>query len=127
MTLELQNPNVYLSLPNNIVMTYQLTVFSPNGETEEAYTYHDYEGAKQNFKYFTHLGQLVELTCNVEVWKDETHSETEYISIVKNFQEMDTCTVCGEPIPEGELRQDENENIVCEDCFMEHLVSNQNK
>ena len=127
MTLELQNPNVYLSLPNNIVMTYQLTVFSLNGEIEETYTCHDYEGAKQNFKYFTHLGQLVELTCNVEVWKDEAHSETEYISIAKNFQEMDTCTICGEPIPEGMLRQNENEEIVCEDCFIEHLASNQNK
>ena len=127
MTLELQNPNVYLSLPNNIVMSYQLTVFLSNGDIAEQYTFKDYEGVKNNFKDLTSLGNLTELTCNVEVWKDEVHSETEYISIAKNFQEMDTCSVCGEPIPEGELRQDENENIVCEDCFIEHLVSNQNK
>ena len=35
--------------------------------------------------------------------------------------EKDICTKCGEPIEEGELRQDENENIICEDCFVDLL------
>ena len=75
-----------VTLPHDIKMFYVLTIWSFNGEDiEETYTCHDYEGARQNFAYFTHLGQPVELTCNVEVWKDEEHSETEYISIAKNF------------------------------------------
>ena len=38
--------------------------------------------------------------------------------------EKDICTKCGEPIEEGELRQDEDENIICEDCFIEELSNN---
>ena len=35
--------------------------------------------------------------------------------------EKDICTKCGEPIEEGKIRQDENENIICEDCFIDLL------
>ena len=74
-----------INLPYTILMFYQLTVFMPNGEISEQYSFKDYEGARNNFKDLVSLGNLVELTCNVEVWEDNTHSETEYVSIAKNF------------------------------------------
>ena len=35
--------------------------------------------------------------------------------------EQDFCTKCGEPIEEGELRQNADEEIICEDCFGEYI------
>ena len=74
-----------ITLPHDIITLYQLTVFMPNGEISEQYSFKDYEGARNNFNDLVSLGNLTELTCNVEVWKDDAHSETEYVSIAKNF------------------------------------------
>ena len=74
-----------VTLPQDIVMLYQVTVFMENGEIAEQYSFKGYEGARNNFKDLVSLGNLTELTCNVEVWKDNNNSETEYISIAKNF------------------------------------------
>ena len=75
-----------VTLPHDIKMFYQVTVFQTNGDIEEQYTFYGYEGARNNFRDLVSLGNLTELICNIEVWKDEEHSETEYISIAKNFQ-----------------------------------------
>lgn len=72
-------------LPHDIKMLYQLTVFYPNGEIAEQYSFNDYKGAKNNFEDMMSLGNLVALTYNVEIWKDEAHSETIYTDIIKNF------------------------------------------
>ena len=82
---ELAVINKEVTLPRNIVIAYRLTVFLTNGDIAEQYTFNSYEGARNNFKDLVSLGNLVELTCNVEVWKDDTYSQTEYISIAKNF------------------------------------------
>ena len=72
------------TLPHNVVMLYQVTVFLPNGDIENQYSLFEYSDAREVFDV---LGEEhpVELTCNIEVWKDDIHSETEYISIAKNF------------------------------------------
>ena len=56
----------------------------------------------------------------LEVAKDELKERNEYI-IEQSSQ--DRCAICGEPIEEGRARQDENENIICEECFMSYLAS----
>ena len=73
-----------VTLPQDVIMSYQLTVFLTNGDIENQYTFYGYSEARE---LFTDLGKElpVELTCNIEVWKDDEHSETEYISIAKNF------------------------------------------
>ena len=40
---------------------------------------------------------------------------------------QDYCSKCGEPIEENRLRQDKDENILCEDCFTSYLVENHTK
>lgn len=76
-----------LTLPQDVIMSYQVTVFLTNGDIENQYTLYGYEEARE---LFTDLGKElpVELTCNVEICKDNTHSETEYVSIAKNFEEL---------------------------------------
>ena len=39
----------------------------------------------------------------------------------------DICTKCGQSIEEGRVRQDKDENVLCEDCFIEYLVESHNK
>ena len=55
----------------------------------------------------------------LEVAKDELKERNEYIE----QSNQDHCAVCGEPIEEGRARQNEDEEIVCEDCFIEYLAS----
>ena len=73
-----------VTLPQDVEMSYQVTVFLTNGDIEDQYTFYGYEEARE---LFTDLGKElpVELTCNVEICKDNMHSETEYIRIAKNF------------------------------------------
>ena len=74
-------------LPYCIEMLYVITVYLPNGERAETYSFSSYEGARNNYIDLDQLGNLVELTCNVEVHENEEYSETEYVSIAKNFKE----------------------------------------
>ena len=55
----------------------------------------------------------------LEVAKEELKERNEYI---EQFSQ-DTCSICGESIEKDRARQDENENIICEDCFTEYLAS----
>lgn len=77
-----------IKLPYRIEMLYVLTVYSPNGEREETYSFSSYEGARNNYIDLDQLGNLVELTCNVEVYENEEYSKTEYVSIAQNFKEL---------------------------------------
>ena len=72
------------TLPHDVVMLYQVTVFLPNGDIENQYSLSEYSDARE---IFNDLGKElpVELTCNIEVWKDKNNSETKYTSIAKNF------------------------------------------
>lgn len=54
----------------------------------------------------------------LEVAKDELKERNEYIL----SQETDVCSVCGTPIEKERLRCDEDNNILCEDCFIEYLA-----
>ena len=73
-----------VTLPKDVIMSYQVTVFLTNGDIEEQFTFYEYGDAKEMF--IDLCKELpVELTCNVEICKDNMHSETEYISIAKNF------------------------------------------
>ena len=73
-----------ITLPKDVVMLYQVTLFLPNGDIENQYSLSEYSDARE---IFNDLGKElpVELTCNIEVWKDKNNSETGYISIAKNF------------------------------------------
>lgn len=73
-----------VTLPQNVEVFYQVTVFLPNGDIENQYSLSEYSDAKEIFDV---LGEEhpVELICNVEIYKDNMHSETEYIRIAKNF------------------------------------------
>lgn len=77
-----------IKLPYNIKMLYVVTVYLPNGEKGEPYSFSSYEGARNYYTDLDQLGNLVELTCNVEVYESEEYSETEYISIAQNFKEL---------------------------------------
>ena len=74
-----------VTLPKDIIMFYQVIVFRTNGEVEQKITLYGYEETMDMFTLYADDNIPVELTCNIEVWKDDIHSETEYISIAKNF------------------------------------------
>lgn len=54
--------------------------------------------------------------------QENTILECEYYS--NNLIKLDTCSICGSPILSGQARQDKEENIICEDCFIEGITKN---
>lgn len=38
---------------------------------------------------------------------------------VEFLESVDMCPICGSEIEEGQARQDEDENIICEECFIQ--------
>ena len=72
---------------------------------------------EEHVKVFGNIQETVSemLKDWLEVAKEELKERNEYIEKYS----QDTCSICGEPIEEGRLRQNEDENIICEDCFME--------
>ena len=46
----------------------------------------------------------------------------EILSYFDTVNNLDTCAICGHTIEEGRARQDKDEQIICEDCFIENLA-----
>ena len=85
---ELQVQNKEVKLPYDIELSYEVTIYLPNGDRSGICSASSYEDARDIYLDFAEVGNPVELTCNVEVYKSEEYSETEYISIAKNFKEL---------------------------------------
>ena len=64
--------------------------------------------------------ELLNLKLLLDKHIDEIQS---YFDIVNN---LDTCAICGHTIEEGRARQDIDERIICEDCFMDKIIERGN-
>ena len=99
--------------------------FFPNDQSENSFNKSEFDNifkveTVQN-KEFTPY----ELSIPSNITEEERNKViSEVVEFANSF---DVCHICGEVIEDERARQDKNENIICEDCFMKILSDNLEK